>query len=401
MAALAEPQTGLNLKPGSSDDGWVMPQPVVLSDGSRIQLYKDGQALHAAYEAIRHAKRRICLEVYIFSSDATGRAFADLLAKKASEGVAVYVMIDGWGSFDCDADMYCKMQRAGVRFEWFHPVRPWHVKFGWRPFLRDHRKMLVVDDDIAGLGGLNIADEYAGPWVVDPDKKDSEYWRDNAIGVVGPAARLLLRSFARTWNYLTHGGRIRTAEYKVGVDEEQQEFGILASVPTAHSPLRPLLHRLLQRARRSIDLTMAYFAPDDDLVAEICSAARRGVRVRLMLPARSDLRILVTAARFFYQRLDCAGVQIYERQHVVLHAKTMCVDEEVSVIGSSNLDYRSIEYNLELSAIIRSPALGRLVVALFENDIQFARRITASEIRRRPWIDRLGQWAVSRARYLL
>jgi len=146
---------------------------------------------------------------------------------------------------------------------------------------------------------------------------------------------------------------------------------------------------------------MAYFAPDDELVGELCKAAKRGARVQLMLPAKCDVPALIVAARSFYEKLLTAGVEIFERQGVILHAKTMVIDGTVSVIGSANLDYRSIEYNLELSAVIRSKEFGRQVGDLFANDIAFARRISLRDWRRRPWTDRLVQWLVSRARYVL
>jgi cardiolipin synthase len=146
---------------------------------------------------------------------------------------------------------------------------------------------------------------------------------------------------------------------------------------------------------------MAYFAPDDDLVGELCKAARRGVKVQLMLPAKCDIAALIVAARSFYERLLAAGVEVYERQSVILHAKTMVIDSKISIVGSTNLDYRSIEYNLELSAVVRSEQFGRQMNDLFANDINFAKRISLKEWRRRPWSDRIVQWMVSRARYLL
>jgi cardiolipin synthase len=179
------------------------------------------------------------------------------------------------------------------------------------------------------------------------------------------------------------------------------QLGVLASAPTRHSPLRPFLNKLFREATRSIYLTMAYFAPHDDLIDELCAAARRGVRVRLMLPGRCDVKALVVAARSFYETLMAAGVEIYERQGVILHAKTMVIDGLVSMIGSTNLDYRSIEYNLELSALIRSREFGRQMETLFDNDVNFAKRMSPKMWKRRPTTDRLIQWMVSRARYLL
>jgi cardiolipin synthase A/B len=367
-------------------------------------LYKDGEALHAAYEAIRTARRRICLESYIFGDDPTGRAFADLLCEKARSGVHVYVIYDSFGSHSLGvlwqrkSPMFRKMVQNGVRLQEFHPVRPWEGRFSWKPLIRDHRKLLIIDHDTGGLGGLNVAREYAGSWVT--NDIECEPWRDTAIGVRGPAARALLHAFAANWNYCIHGGRARRAEYIHNIDGDHP-FGLLASVATMASPLRPLLCRLIGDARSSIEMTMAYFAPDDDLVRELTRAAKRGVRVRLMLPARSDVKALILAAQSYYECLLDAKVEIYERQAAILHAKTLVVDRTTSVVGSANLDTRSIEYNLELSAIVRSAEFGRQMHTLFENDVQYAKRIDPAVWRKRPWRDRFGQWAVSRARYLL
>ena len=405
---------GVNTRPGTDDDGWVVPPPVRLDDGTHVQLFKDGQAWHAAFAAMRHARHRICLELYIFASDDTGRAVADLLCRQARRGVRVFVLYDSFGSAYSDPAMFDRMRRAGCHVREFHPVNPLHCRHHWRPFNRDHRKMLVVDDHLAGLGGMNLGREYAGSWIVkskvravrqtvgdaaDGNPADPGPWRDNGVGIAGPAASCLLESFARTWRYARRGGRINRTAFLHDVPGDN--FGLLASAPTVDSPLLPGLHRLIASARRSISLTYAYFAPDDPLVAELCRAARRGCRVRLMLPGRGDVKVLVAAGRSFYQTLMSHGVEVYERQNVMLHAKTIVVDGRTAVIGSCNLDYRSIEYNCELSARIDSEPFGAQVEALFDNDVRFAKRIDPEQWKHRPRWDRAGQWVVSRARYLL
>lgn len=423
---------GINTTPGDADDGWSPPPLVTLNDGSRIQLYKDGEALKAAYDAIKRARRRICLEVYIFADDATGRAFADLLIAKAKQGVRVYFIYDSFGCLGTDRDVFRRMQRAGVMAQEFNPIRPWECRYSWRPMNRDHRKLLLVDDDIAGMGGLNIADEYAGSWVAASDRPTEEYWRDTSIGIIGPSSRPLLRSFINAWQYTLHGGPIGRAQLSHGLDNlpalkrrvsqkirrphlpqelkrtentanpvNASDFAVLASVPMINGPLRPMLHQLFRTAKQSIQLTMAYFAPDDELVAELCYAAKRGVKVQLMIPGRSDVHLLTIAARSFYELLMAAGVDIYERQTVVLHSKTMVIDGKISVVGSTNLDYRSIEYNCELTVVVHCQDLGQQMQRLFANDICYARHIHHHEWRRRPILDRFGQWIVSRARYLL
>ncbi|HEY0007339.1 MAG TPA: phospholipase D-like domain-containing protein [Tepidisphaeraceae bacterium] len=418
-------EVGLNIAPGSGDDGWTGLPPVKLADGSYVELLKDGESLKRAYDAISQAKSRICFEFYIWDDDATGRAFAELLMKKAREGVAVYILYDSYGIWGGnDRTMFDKLRRAGAHVAEFHPIRPWECNYGWRPYSRDHRKVVVVDDEFAGVGGLNIADAYAGSWVANNDLKPIQLWRDSGIVVSGPSTRHFLAAFARTWRYVHQGGRIVRALHIGGMmtpespkgfrfgkarlrDEPRlsvvppESLAVLATVPTLASPLRPLLHGLLKSARTDIRMTMAYFAPDDELIRALCDAAKRGVKVQLMFGAKSDMHIMVVAARAFYEVLLAAGIEIYERQHVVLHAKTMSVDNELSVVGSTNFDYRSIEYNLEISAIVRSREFASQVNQLFDHDVRYATPICAEKWRHRGIRDRLIQWTVSRLRYLL
>ena len=406
--------SGVNVRPGSDDDGWTVPPPVRLDDGTHVQLYKDGEAWSVALAALKHARRRICLELYIFASDDTGRAVADVLCAKARAGVRVFVLYDSFGSAFTDPALFQQLRDAGCHLREFHPINPFRCRHNWRPLNRDHRKMLVVDEHFGGLGGMNLGREYAGSWVVkakvpglrqtvgdtaDGNPADGGPWRDDAIGLVGPAVACLLESFARTWRYAGRGGRIAATEFLH--DDPRDNFGLLASAPTADSPLIPALHKLIGSARASISLTYAYFAPDDALVGELLKAADRGCRVRLMLPGVGDVKLLVVAGRSFYELLMAHGIEVYERQHVMLHAKTMVVDGRVSIIGSCNLDYRSIEYNCELSALIESAAFGAQMEALFDNDVRYATRVDPERWKHRPMWDRVGQWMVSRARYLL
>ncbi len=398
---LAGHAPGINVSPGAEDDGWVTPPPVELSDGTRVFLYKDGEALKAAYGAMAAAQRRIALEVYIFHSDETGNAFADLLCRKAREGLTVHVIYDSFGCLHTEKAMFQRMRDCGVRLATFDPVWPWDCQYRWRPFNRDHRKLLLIDDDLAGLGGLNIGDEYAGPWVVPGKPLEKCPWRDNAIGLKGPATKALAAAFTHTWRYVHRGGPMQGAQFIHQLYEG--DFGVLASAPTLNSPLVPLLTKVLREAQSSILLTMSYFAPPDGLINELCRAARRGVRVRLMLPGICDHPLLLVAARSFYEKLLASGVEIHEREGAVMHSKTMCIDGRVGVIGSTNLDNRSIEYNLELSAFLRSKEFGKQLHDLFENDVRWSRQITSNAWRRRPrpvW-DRFVQWAVDRVRYLL
>ena len=287
----------------------------------------------------------------------------------------------------------------------------------------------MVDDSVAIFGGMNVGSEY-GSGFLNPRAKKYELWRDNALSISGPGAAVFAECFSRTWRCAKRGGTIRLAEMMhqidLGVTRRGHvgrhqglspatpstdhpvrkprllgELGLLASVPTASSPLGPFLRDLVRRARYSLDVTIAYFAPSDAFASELIRAACRGVNVRLMLPGRSDVPLTRLAAHSFYEPLLSAGVEIWERQGAILHAKTMVIDEHISLVGSTNLDYRSIEFNCELSAIIRNRAVGRQMTALFQHDTHFARQILLAEWRRRPLRDRLVQWAAGKLKHLL
>ncbi|MEM8875734.1 MAG: phospholipase D-like domain-containing protein [Planctomycetota bacterium] len=423
---------GLNLEPGSQDDGWEHPDAVELRDGSGLRLYKDGEALAAAFAGIKDARHTVYLETYILANDDTGKAFVDLLSDKARAGVEVYLIYDSFGSFLSPRKWFEQLRKAGGHVAEFHPMRPWETKHSWRPGWRDHRKMLVIDGRIGGIGGINIGTRYAGGWVAKLAQFNPKMlWRDNAIAVTGPAVGQLAESFRRTWHYTQRAGPIRRTmlasnlrlpdpakglrlgkqrsydvpklpgRFPEDLLKPDADFGLLATGPTLSSPLRPILQAIANHATRRIWLTSAYFAPDEEFIVALCNASKRGIDVRLMLAGRSDANILITAARSFYDRLLDAGVRIFERQGAMLHTKAMTIDGRLALIGSTNLDYRSIEFNLEASAVVRSPQFAEQMETLFEHDMRFSREIDADEWRERPWRDRIVQWIVNRVRYVL
>jgi cardiolipin synthase len=275
-----------------------------------------------------------------------------------------------------------------------------------------------------------LGTRYAGKWVARLAKFDPKtLWRDAGVGLTGPAVRQYIRCFARAWRHAQTGGPVRQtffagnlrlprpakgrrfgkarhydpprADEPADVLAPGHGHGLLAIAPSFMSVLRPALRLMFATCRRRAWLTMAYFAPDDGLIEAMCAAARRGVDVRLMLPQRGDPKVLAWAAQSFYSTLMAAGVRVFERREALLHQKSIVFDGNLTIIGSTNLDYRSIELNLESSAILQSPALARQMEQLFEHDMAFATEIDSATWRQRPLIDKFVQAVIYRVRYLL
>ena len=248
-----------------------------------------------------------------------GAGIRELLARRARDGMDVRVVYDSLGSMDSDPAMFRMMEDAGVqvRVLEFHPLMPWRTKYGWRLLNRDHRKLVVADEDVAVLGGQNLGNEYGGSWVV---PVPHETWRDTAIGLQGPDARLLAMAFERLWDYVERGGPIRarnsfTAVSRIAMTRKGRWSGINRARGDAAAAGGGVLpagddagragggclgagageHATEGTAEAaagcatSLEMTMAYFCPPEELVEQFCLSAKQGVRVRLMLPERSDI----------------------------------------------------------------------------------------------------------------
>ena len=412
---------GHNIDIGHRESEWTTPPEVKLQDGSTLRLYKDGQGMTAALRAIQSAREQICLESYIFNSDETGREFAKALADKAKAGVKVFLIYDSFGSIDSDPAMFLMMRQAGVQMVEFHPIRPWDCKTAYHPTNRDHRKLLVIDNIAAGLGGLNVGTEYGSGFLARKTRR-VPVWRDNSISIVGPSAAMFTDCFTRIWRYAHRGGKLADAQVVQNISFNPDDFkdaisnrfiykgpdlyltsevGLLASVSSPASPLVPFLISCLRQAKSSVDLTMAYFAPTDNIIMELIRCIRRGVKVRLMVAGACDVPVLRLAARSFYEILLSHGVEVYERMGAMMHSKTMTIDQSRSWVGSTNLDSRSIEFNCELSAIIDNIPFAKQMTDLFEHDICYSQKIELHSWRNRPWFDRTVQWVVRQTRYLL
>jgi cardiolipin synthase len=322
----------------------------------RVELLDGGsEAFPRMLDAIAAAKRWIHLEVYTFSDEGVGRQFMDALGAAARRGVSVQVIIDGWGSATTGRSVKAQLEAEGVRVDIFHPLR---TLFLGR-FRRNHRKILVVDDEVSFIGGINIGDEYQ-------NTADRIGWADLALEIEGPAAASL-------------GRRIRreppTKPVPSAVNIQLSGWG-------GAWRLRGRYVRRLREARARIVLAHGYFLPDRRLVRAILDAVKRGVDVRILLSGRSDVPFAKAAMMRLYDQFLSAGAKLFEWTHSVLHAKAAVIDGRITLIGSFNLDpfsLRNFETLVEVDDVdIASDTEGWMVQRIGEA------RIVALDEGRRP-----------------
>ncbi len=369
--------------------------------GHELTLFVEiGPLLSAMVHDIAAARTRVWLETYIFFDDAVGRAVADALKERARAGVEVRVLCDAIGSQWTSSLFFRELEHAGVQVHIFHSLWEACWRFSFLRVLnrRDHRKLLVIDDRVAYFGGMNIADPGAVLASHPPSHLPRSLgWRDVHVRLVGPQQAEVAESFDRSWR-AAHGERVprRPRAYRHAVltqgGESIQFFDSGPGRRQTHAAR--LFTRFLKLAQRSITLSMAYFLPVGPVLTALLKAPRRHVRVQVVVPGDSDVPLVQSATRHLYDRLLRRKVRIYERQGHMLHSKVMVVDDDWSVVGSSNLDARSLYLNHEFLAVIHSPQLARALTEIVEGEIACSARISFKAYRARSWwrrlIDRLA-----------
>ncbi len=359
--------------------------------GHKVRILRDGAlAFPAMLAAIRMARRSVCFENFIMAHDATGEEFAQALERARQRGVHVRVLYDPMGTMLVrGGPVTRRLRHADIEVRPFRPLSPL-APWSWlRLRHRDHRKLLVVDESTAVLGGICIADHWA------PAERGGGGWRDTAVLVRGPAVADLQLAFERMWNR-AHGwvpGVAVTQEVQIGTVPGAK--GDAAAFVVGDRPgtrrVAAIYEWLADHAEASLELTDAYFVAPTGVLQALIRAARRGVRVRLLLPGRNNHPIAGLAARRIYAPLLEAGAEIHEWRGVMLHAKTAVVDGVISLVGSSNLDPLSLHRNYELNLLVSDPDTGRGMRELFEQDLTAATRVDAGEWGRRPLRARLAE----------
>jgi cardiolipin synthase A/B len=361
-------------------------------DGNSVQLLQNGPATYAAMMTlIRGAHQRIDMESYEFDGQAAAE-FAALLIEKAGEGVQVNLLYDAFGSLHEPASLFTAMKKGGVQVEEYSPFDPLKLKT-LDLNKRDHRKLLVVDGRAVITGGVNIAQFYEHNTKPPPDAGPAGTlpWRDTDIAITGPVAADFDAMFIQTW--VQQGGKPLAPLPPVEDPQGNQVVQAIDGSPRDNHPaIYDSLLTAIATARHSVHLTTGFFVPPPILSEALKCAALRGVDVRIIVPSRSTSGSAIAAGRSDYGDLLEAGVKIYERQGVVLHAKTAVIDGIWSVVGSSNLDWRSAISNNEIDAVVIGRNFGQQMEVMFARDEAHSKEVTLAAWRHRGLWERLREF---------
>ncbi len=363
-----------------------------LLPGAHLTELLNGDAIFPAMlGAIRAARQTITLETFIYWSGHIGQEFADTLSARARAGVRVFILLDWAGSIKMKPELLAQLRNAGCQVERYHAPRLRHIP---RFNNRTHRKLLIVDGRIGFTGGVGIGDQWTG------HAEDPEHWRDNHFRVEGPVVAQMQAVFMVNWTK-ARGTVEHTREFFPPLEPAGP-----ASAQMFHSSpnegcenIRIMYLLSIACARRSILLAQSYFVPDKLVVAKLVDAARRGVRIEILLPGpRTDTPHVRRASRCRWGPLLEAGIKLWEYQPTNLHAKIMIVDGLWTSVGSTNFDHRSFRLNDEANLNVLDTAFAAQLTRTWENDRRRCREITLDEWRNRSWWTRAGDrfWAIFR-----
>lgn len=355
--------------------------------GNRVTLLRNGDETYPAMlAAILGAKQRIDMESYQFDTEGAA-LFAPALLQRAQAGVQVHLIYDAWGSSSQDKALFARLRAAGAQVVEFNPIGS-----KLNPDHRDHRKLLVVDDQIAITGGINITGVYLNRTSRSASDPAKMRWRDTDVRIEGPVVAQFQRLFVKTW----------VAEKGPPLPEPppaptaMRGPSLVEAIDGAPNDNHPVIYETLLSAvalaKHSIHLTTGFFGPPPELLHALADAARRGVDVALITAAHSDSNASIAAGRSHFHELLRAGVRIYELQGAVLHAKTGVVDGLWAFVGSSNLDWRSTVLNNEIDAVIIDREFGAKMDAMFADDVAHSRQITPQAWADRGLGERASEW---------
>jgi cardiolipin synthase len=364
-----------------------------LTKGNKVTLLIDGPATYAAmFEAIRGAKDNINIETFILEDDEIGRKFTELLLQKKAQGVQVNIIYDSVGSFTTSESFFQGLRDKGIHVVEFNPIKPLKGHLKWLMINPDHRKILIVDGQVAISGGINISNVYSGPSGRKKVKGEILPWRDTDVQIEGPAVAEFQKLFMDTWSK-QDGPKLSEANYYPKMKEDGNALvRVVGSTPGSNNRITFITYvAAITFAEHSIHLTNAYFVPDNQILKAFKDAAKRGVDVKIILPSNTDVQFILNAARHHYSELLKDGVKIYERRNAVLHAKTAVIDGVWSTVGSTNLDSLSLLSDDEVNTVILSREFAVEMERMFAGDLAQSDQIQYDKWRERPLLQKIKE----------
>jgi cardiolipin synthase A/B len=350
---------------------------IAFTEGNRVTVLRNGDRIFPAMlEAIDNARHSVDLMTYVYWKGDIATRFAEALSSAARRGVRVRLLIDAVGGLQIERGLVNRMDDAGVHVEWFR--KPW-LNSPLKQNHRCHRKVLVVDEEIAFTGGVGIAEEWTG------DARNEHEWRDTHVEVRGPAVDGLRAAFVQNWaesnRDLYDDGDTFPQQPQSGATVAQVVCG---SASIGWDNLQTTFRVLLDSATERLQLATAYFAPDDFFLDRLCAAAQRGVQVDVLLPGPgADKRVCQLASEASYERLTSCGVRVWNFQPSMMHAKIMIVDGRAAAVGSSNFNRRSLDHDEEVVLVTLDTEVAELLSADFDADLERSEQIDLTRWRNR------------------
>lgn len=351
---------------------------------NKVKLLINGEEKFAeVLKAIESAQSFIHLEYYIFDDDEIGNKIINLLKVKAEQGVTVRFIYDDFGSHKL-ADSTIEMMRlANIQVFPFFEVK--FYLLANRINYRDHRKIIIVDGLIGFTGGINVSDRY-----VNTGEVGRLYWRDTHVMIEGPAVNSLQYHFIANWNFCTEETLEINRVFFPNIFEKKEKHEDLVQIVAGGPDYRTSgimlsFFTAIVNAKERVYITSPYFIPNESIYDALKKAALSGKDTRLLLPGISDSKIVNAAARSYFKDLLSCGVRIFLYQKGFIHAKTMIVDQNLSIVGSANMDGRSFDLNFEINAVVYSKKICRELSDTYLNDINYSEELSAKKWEERAW----------------
>ena len=360
----------------------------MLTDSNDVDILVDGNVkFDTLIEDLKRAESFIHIQYYIIKDDVLFNRIREVLEQKVKEGVEVRVLFDAMGCRSVNHRYWKKLNERGILTAEFFPAlfRRLHLRINYR----NHRKIVVIDNKVAYVGGFNVGKEYIGL-----DDKFG-YWRDTHLRIKGNAVLGLQLRFLLDWNYAARENLFSESKYFTGIEpgtRDHCEIQIISSGPdNSLEQIRDNYMRLIHKAQKSIYIQTPYFIPDESVFDALLMAARSGIEVNIMIPCKPDHPFVYWATYSYIGDMVMAGAKCYTYDNGFLHSKGLVVDDKVLCYGTANMDIRSFALNFEVNAVVYDERKAREMVDIFQEDLKHCTRITRDLYARRKLIIRVKE----------